>query len=234
MKTNLLLELIFPRRCAVCDTILPWGQKELCDGCKMKIQYCTGPLCFKCGKSVKEEEEYCYDCRNKIHHFKQGAALFPYEYIRHSLYRFKYSGRTEYAYFYGRHMAWRMEEKRRVWKPQALVPVPLYKKKKQKRGYNQAELIAKELSKWWKLPVITDLVVRTKNTRPMKEIIGTDRQNNLKKAFKLGTNDVELNTIIIIDDIYTTGSTIDAVSKVCYEAGITNIYFLTVSIGYGL
>ena len=68
----------------------------------------------------------------------------------------------------------------------------------------------------------------------MKEIVGTDRQNNLKKAFKLGVNDVKLNTIIIIDDIYTTGSTIDAVAKVCREAGIANVYFLTVSIGYGL
>ena len=94
--------------------------------------------------------------------------------------------------------------------------------------------MAKELSRYWGVPVITNLVIRSKNTRPMKEIVGTDRQNNLKKAFKLGTNDVKLNTIIIIDDIYTTGSTIDAVSKVCFEAVIRNIYFLTVSIGYGL
>ena len=107
-------------------------------------------------------------------------------------------------------------------------------RKLKKRGYNQAELIAGMLSKHWNIPVITNLVVRCKNTRPMKEIVGTDRQNNLKKAFKLGVNDVKLNTIIIIDDIYTTGSTIDAVAKVCREAGILNIYFLTVSIGYGL
>ena len=234
MKTNLLLDFIFPRRCAVCDTILPWGQKEICDDCKRKIQYSTGPLCFKCGKPVKEEEEYCYDCRHKEHYFKQGAALFPYEYIRLSLYRFKYSGRMEYASFYGRQMAYRLEEKWRQWKPEALVPVPLHRRKKKKRGYNQAELIACELAGYWNIPVITNLVVRCKNTRPMKEIVGTDRQNNLKKAFKLGTNDVKLNTIIIIDDIYTTGSTIDAISKVCCEAGIANIYFLTVSIGYGL
>ena len=136
--------------------------------------------------------------------------------------------------FYGRRMACRMEEKRRLWKPDALVPVPLHKRKRKKRGYNQAELLARELSQYWNIPVLTDLVVRCKNTRAMKEIVGTDRQNNLKKAFKLGTNDVKLDTIIIIDDIYTTGSTIDAVSKVCLEAGVSKIYFLTVSIGYGL
>ena len=234
MKTNLFLEMIFPRRCAICDTTLPWGKKEICAVCKNKIQYSSGTSCLKCGKPVKEEEEYCYDCKKKKHDFKQGAALFPYEYIRLSLYRFKYAGRIEFAEFYGRQMAYCFEEKRRQWKPDALVPVPLHKKKLKKRGYNQAELIARELSGYWKIPVINNLVVRTKNTRPMKGIVGTDRQNNLKKAFKLGLNDVKLNTIIIIDDIYTTGSTIDAVSQVCLEAGISNIYFLTVSIGHGL
>ena len=234
MKTNILLDLIFPSRCAVCDTVLGWDEQEICGECKQKIKYLEQPTCFKCGKPVKAEEEYCYDCREKEHFFLQGAAVFSYEYIRLSLYRFKYFGRQEYAKFYGRQMACRMEKKRKIWKPDALIPVPLHKKKKRQRGYNQAELVAKELSRYWGVPVITNLVVRSKNTRPMKEIVGTDRQNNLKKAFKLGTNDVKLNTIIIIDDIYTTGSTIDAVSKVCLEAGIPQIYFLTVSIGYGL
>ncbi len=234
MKVNLFLDLIFPRRCTVCDKILPWGEKQICEACKKKIEYSSGSSCFKCGKPVKEEEEYCYDCRCKEHYFTQGAALFPYEYIRLSLYRFKYSGRMEYAAFYGEQMAYRFEEKRRQWKPEALIPVPLHRKKQKKRGYNQAELIARELGRHWKLPVITNLVVRCKNTRPMKEIVGTDRQNNLKKAFKLGTNDVKLNTIIIIDDIYTTGSTMDAIAGVCRRAGIKNVYFLTVSIGYGL
>ena len=234
MKTDLLLDLFFPGRCAVCDIVLPWGQKEICEECKKKIEYLNGATCFKCGKPVKAEEEYCYDCRKKEHHFTAGAAVFSYEYIRLSLYRFKYSGRREYAAFYGRQMACRMEEKRKLWKPDALVPVPLHKRKLKKRGYNQAELIARELSGYWGIPVVNNLVVRCKNTKPMKGIVGTERQNNLKKAFKLGVNDVKLSTIIIIDDIYTTGSTIDAVSKVCLEAGISNIYFLTVSIGSGL
>ena len=234
MRIEILLDFIFPKRCAICDCPLPWGQKEICEECKKKMQFYQGAVCFKCGKPVKEEEEYCYDCRHREHEFKQGAALFPYEFVRLSLYRFKYAKRVEYASFYGRQMAYCFEEKRRKWKPQALVPVPLYRRKLKKRGYNQAELIAKELSKYWEIPVITNLVIRCKNTRPMKEVVGTDRQNNLKKAFKLGTNDVKLNTIIIIDDIYTTGSTMDAVAGICRRAGIENIYFLTVSIGYGL
>lgn len=234
MRKGLWLDLIFPRRCTICDKVLPLGKKEICDLCRVKLQYLTQDTCFRCGKPVKSEEEYCYDCRHKPHFFRQGAALFPYEYVRKSLYRYKYAGRQEYAEFYGKHMAIRFREKIKEWRPEALVPVPLHKRKQKLRGYNQAELIAHRLSVIWNIPVVSNLVIRTKNTRPMKEIDGTERQNNLKKAFKKGKNDVELNTIIIIDDIYTTGSTIDAVAEVCLEAGVKEIYFLAVSIGCGL
>ncbi|MCI5585265.1 MAG: ComF family protein [Lachnospiraceae bacterium] len=229
-----ILDLLYPKRCALCDKVLPLGQEDICSGCKEGIRYLTGPLCCKCGKAVKEEEEYCFDCSRKAHWFKEGAALFPYDYIRTSLYRFKYGKRQEYGRFYARQMAVRLTDKVRGWKPQALVPVPLHKKKKRKRGYNQAQVLAEELSRIWQLPVLDDLVIRVKNTRPMKGIEGTERQNNLKKAFKLGRNDVKLNTIIVIDDIYTTGSTVDAVARVCRQGGIANVYVLSVSIGHGI
>ena len=234
MRIEQFLDLIFPKRCGVCDQVLLYGERQICEICKRNIKYIGNQVCFRCGKPVREEEEYCYDCGRRKHYFDQGRSVFSYEYIRLSLYRFKYAGRKEYASFYARNIQHELKEVCKIWKPQALVPVPLHPKKQRKRGYNQAEEIAKELSKLWKIPVRSDLIKRCKNTRPMKEIVGTERQNNLKKAFKLGTNDVKLNTIIIIDDIYTTGSTIDAVAKVCREAGISHIYFITVSIGNGL
>lgn len=229
-----ILDLIFPARCAICDGILPLGERNICIPCKKKMKYISSQVCLRCGKEVREEEEYCYDCRRKDHVFDQGKAVFSYEFIRPSLYRFKYAGRKEYAYFYAKSIAEQLQEQCKLWKPQALVPVPLHPKKKKKRGYNQAEEIAVKLGEIWNLPVVNDLVLRCKNTRPMKEIVRTDRQNNLKKAFKLGQNKVKLKTIIIIDDIYTTGSTIDAVAKVCKSAGIDHVYFITVSIGNGL
>ena len=229
-----LLDMVFPARCAVCDEVLPFGEKDICKNCKKKIQYLGNQVCLCCGKGVREEDEYCYDCRKRKHDFDQGRALFSYEFIRLSLYRFKYAGRKEYGRFYAKSIAREFQMQKQIWQPQALLPVPIHAKRRKKRGYNQAEEIALELGKIWNLPVITNLVYRTKNTRPMKEIVGTDRQNNLKKAFKLGTNDVKLNTIIIIDDIYTTGSTIDAVARECRKAGIEKIYFITVSVGNGL
>ncbi len=234
MIWNQILSLLFPARCAICDRVLPFGKEEICEACEERLEYLSEPLCCKCGKKIGPEEEFCYDCRRKMHWFTKGVAVFPYSFVRSSLYRFKYAGRAEYARFYARQMDAYLGARKREWKPQALVPVPLHKKKRRIRGYNQAALVAGELSKLWGIPVMDDLIIRVKNTRPMKEIDGTKRQNNLKKAFKLGKNDVKLNTIIIIDDIYTTGSTVDAVARVCREAGITTIYVLCISIGHGL
>lgn len=120
------------------------------------------------------------------------------------------------------------------WRPDALVPVPLHPERERKRGYNQAALLAQALGKRLNIPVLSDWLVRVKNTKPQKELEGTARQNNLKKAFKIVQDDVKLNTIVIIDDIYTTGSTIDAAALECRAAGVRRVFFITLAIGKGL
>lgn len=119
------------------------------------------------------------------------------------------------------------------WKVDALVPVPVPPARKRKRGYNQAELLALEIGKQLGLRVENNWLIRTKNTVPQKLLNGQERRNNLKKAFKAGQNDVKLNAIVIIDDIYTTGSTIDAMAAVCRQQGVSRIYFAALSIGNG-
>ena len=118
--------------------------------------------------------------------------------------------------------------------PDALVPVPIHFSRKRKRGYNQAELIARELSKHSGIPMNTQLIRRQGRTRPLKGLSYVERQNNLKRAFKIYKNDVKLNTIVIIDDIYTTGSTIDTITRVLHEAGIAKIYYMALTIGRGI
>ncbi len=119
-------------------------------------------------------------------------------------------------------------------KPDVLVPVPVHPSRKRKRGYNQAELIAGKLSRYSGIPIDTTLISRERKTQPLKNLSYAERQNNLKKAFKIRQNDVKLSTIVIIDDIYTTGSTIDAMAQAFTEAGIPGIYFITLTIGRGI
>ncbi len=190
---------------------------------------------MKCGKKIDEQGvEYCGDCMRRRHLFDSGRAVFTYKEISDSIYRFKYKGRREYAAYYAQCMARCMGGWMLRCRPDALVPVPVHDSKKRERGYNQAEVLAKELGKIMNLPVETKLIERVRKTTPMKDLSVSERQNNLKRAFKICRNDVKLKTIIIIDDIYTTGSTIDAMSYELRRAGVRKIYFVTLAVGKGL
>lgn len=229
-----VLDLIFPPRCAICDDILPWRSKYTCPQCRKKLVYIKEPYCMKCGKELTEDAEYCSDCKSRKHMFIQGSAVFDYGSVANSLFRFKNKGRAEYAAFYARELFEQKGDYLRSIRPDALIPVPIHPSKKRMRGYNQSELIARELSKLTGIPVNTTLIIRTQKTPPLKELSLKERQNYLKNAFKVGVNDVKLRSIVIIDDIYTTGSTMDEMSRAVLELCNIKIYFLTVTIGRGV
>lgn len=189
---------------------------------------------MKCGKKLSAEEEYCTDCKRRKHCYIRGRALYEYGSAAASIYRLKYGGRQEYAEYFGEEMGRHLGEFIREVKPDALIPVPLHKKRLQKRGYNQAGLLAEALGACLGIPVYDKILIRVKNTMPLKRQNLEERQNNLKKAFNIAQNDVKLNTIIIIDDIYTTGSTLDEAAYALQTAGISKVYFITLACGAGI
>jgi len=228
-------DFLFPRRCVVCDeAVFPMG-KLVCFSCRDKLKKITDPFCMCCGKKISlSESELCFDCKNKKHEFVRGRALYEYDSVKDSIFRFKYQKRAEYAYFFAEEVVVVLSDEIKAWKVDALVPVPLHKSRLQKRGYNQAELLAKFISERTGIPMRNDLIIRSKKTLPQKKLDHQERQNNLKKAFKLVQNDVKLETIIIIDDIYTTGSTIDAMTKVFCTDSNKKVYFISLAVGEGL
>ncbi len=242
MMNNPVLDLIYPRRCPVCDGIV--GMFEFHNGhihkagpvhrkCLNKIEYIKGPTCQKCGKPLGSDKtaEYCTDCQRTRHFFTKGYSVFLYRSISGSIYRFKYMGRKEYADFYGWATKKRLGKRLKGLGIEAIVPVPMYKDKERKRGYNQAEVYARAVSKALDIPLETDLIRRVRNTAPMKELDAVRRRNNLKKAFIMPQNDVKFKCVLIIDDIYTTGSTIDEIAHEFQMAGVEKVYFLTLAIG---
>ena len=232
---NLLIELLFPRRCPICDKPVDKMGCYACKKCQITLQYVHSPYCMKCGKELKENtKEYCEDCENVQHYFDRGRALYEYNSIKTAIYRFKYEGRREYADFFGKELNRQFGEQIKEWKADAIVPVPLHLEREKRRGYNQAALIAKVLGKELNIPVNENIIRRVKATLPQKQVNGKERQNNLKNAFKIGQNDVKLNTVVVVDDIYTTGATMDAVAECLKSAGVGKVYWISLTIGSGM
>lgn len=230
-----MVNLVYPRRCPVCDDIVPIGDKLICKECRLKIKYIESPRCRKCGKQLYDENViFCNDCERKPHLYDYGYALYDYRSMRKSIYRFKYSKRSEYAKYYAKDIYDHLGEEISRFQADALIPIPLYKRRQALRGYNQAEVLARELSKLTGIPYYSNLVKRIKNTVPQKELDNYERQNNLKKAFLIHSDVVKLNKTIVVDDIYTTGSTMDAVAGELRQHGVEKVYYLALCIGEGM
>lgn len=229
---------MFPPCCPFCGE--PTGTREgvrqpVCAQCAKRIKYVRKPTCLRCGKAVESEDrEYCLDCRNNRHVYDQACAVYEYsDLVRNSIYQFKYYNKREYSKVFAKEMAERNKELIRVWGPDVLVPVPLHFSKLKKRGFNQAELIADELGEQLEINVDSSVLVRTRNTAPMKELDNSGRINNLKNAFQVSVNDVKYNKILLVDDIYTTGATFDACADVLKAAGVDKVYGISLCIGAG-
>lgn len=229
-----LLDLIYPPRCPICDEIVGEGGL-VCEPCRLCLHPLTEPLCKKCGKPLSaQESEYCPDCGRKKHLYTRGRAALEYDSLmRESIGRFKYKNRREYANYYVQELLNTCGGAVNTWNIDLLIPIPLHKSRRRKRGFNQAELIAKKLGKELGIPVCTDSLLRIKKTSPQKELNDQERRSNLKNAFQVVNNHVKFKRVLLIDDIYTTGSTIDAAAAVLLEHGAEKVYFLSISIGRG-
>ena len=116
-------------------------------------------------------------------------------------------------------------------KAQAIIPVPIHKKKYYKRGYNQAEVLANELSKALKIPVLPKFLIRAKETVAQKELTQEQRVLNLMDGFLVPKPMAKLKRVILIDDIYTTGATMEACTRKLLEAGVREVYCVSICSG---
>lgn len=234
IKDKIMFSL-FPRTCPFCDEIISMNESQ-CLKCAGKVMVVGQPRCLKCGRPIYDSEtEYCEECEKRKHLFYKGISAYVYsDIVKKSIYMFKYSNRRYYAKTYGETIGKEFFDEIKSWECDVLVPVPIHRERYRNRGYNQAELLAREISKYVRIPVDSKVIIRTVNTLPQKELDVNGRKNNLEKAFKITKSVVQYKKIILVDDIFTTGSTIDACAEIFLAAGVYKIYFISLSIGIGI
>ena len=229
MNRKTLADLFFPPRCAVCDTVLPFGEEGICRDCSVRLPYVEEPRCFGCGRTVEnEEEEFCGDFVRKKHLFLRGYPVLRYvPPVSDAMAALKYHGRAEYASFYGGLIADRFADQWKELMPDVLVPVPVHPHRLRKRGYNQAALIADAISGKTGIPVNERILVRGTDTVAQKKLSREERALNLRSAFRPGPEKPPA-TVLLVDDIFTTGATADACTEVLLRSGAERVYVTTV------
>lgn len=231
-----ILPLLYPNRCPLCQSLLPRGS-FLCPSCRPSLPLVTGPVCFCCGKPVvSPEQEYCNDCLRFPKSFRSGCSLLIYnETTRPMMAAFKYQNRRCLSLFFASELFHSYYALFSRWQIQAVIPVPVHKNRKKKRGYNQAALLARDLACLLCLPYYPDFLIRKKDTLPQKNFHPARRLYNLSRAFAVNPDFLplaaKLTSVLLIDDIYTTGATAESCSRLLLEAGIKQVYLSSVCIG---
>ena len=235
MYPSFLIDLLFPRRCPVCDGIVMPKGRLICLPCMKKLSFVKDPVCKKCGKEIiSPHMEYCFDCVRHRRTFEYGRALMNYdENAGSSVGKIKYKNKREYLDFYGEAICARYEKLIRRMDADVLVPVPVHPSRRRERGFNQAELLARRIGERLRIPVCSQMLVRNKKTMPQKGLDPAGRLKNLEEAFTAGEILKGVEGVILVDDIYTTGSTIEACTRALKKAGIKRVYFLAICIGRG-
>ena len=231
--SRILTDAVFPRRCPVCGEIVPLGTPGgICAACLPKLDLVKGAVCMKCGRELSDaSEKYCSDCRKRPKSFAYGCALCNYDDImQHAVTRIKYANRREYIAPLAGLFAACCADVIRGMDADCLVPVPIHPERRRRRGFNQAELLAEALGGRLGIPVRTDILFRSRRTEPQKELSPDERIRNLLTAFSAPEGAAAGLDVILVDDIYTTGSTIEACTRVLQRAGAGKVYFLALCI----
>lgn len=233
--TSCLTDVLFPRRCPVCGEIVMPKGSLICPPCLKKLSYVKSPTCKKCGKEVIGDRiEYCYDCTRHKRTFDYGVALFHYnEGAKTAMAGIKYKNKREYLDFFAQEAVKHCGKRLTDMKADVLIPIPVHPSRLRKRGFNQAEVLAAQLSDALGIPVERDFLKRTRRTEAQKNLSPAERLKNLESAFAAERFPAGIKSAILIDDIYTTGSTIEACARTLKRAGLTKVYFFAVCIGQG-
>ncbi|MBN2900091.1 MAG: ComF family protein [Clostridia bacterium] len=234
-----LLELLFPDgvECVLCDRLIDHQHPFLCRECLSQFDFISGKSCDGCGKILPPmyDGAFCSECMAHDQPYKRMIACVTYnDFAAEAVWKFKYHHKR----YIGRMMGLCMADLLKatyIEDVDILVPVPIHNSKETVKGYNHSAIVAKEMAKICDKSCFEDLLVRTRATRPLKDLTRQERFKELETTFRVKEGYEVLapagKRILLIDDIFTTGTTARACSEALVEAGFTDITVMTFATG---
>jgi competence protein ComFC len=219
VNSSSVLEFIFPTRCAGCGT---YCGRSLCPECNSALPRISGPVCRRCGKPALYEVEECNECRGRIRHVDRTVALGVYEEpLRSAIHKLKYNNGWRVAKPLGTMVGVRLAPLLQSGHP-IITFVPMNRRKRRARGYDHAEKLAESIAGSLGLAAAC-LLVRTRATKPQVGLSHQARRHNVKGAFRLASEPLQGDDIVLVDDILTTGSTLSECARVLKKGGAGEI-----------
>ena len=230
-----LLELIYPEKntCFICEVYdEKIADKYICQSCERKFKKIQPPVCSKCSKPLEYNSsvDLCAECCDTKRYFEMSRSPYAYDgLIKKVIYSYKYYNKTYLYKLFGNLLMDFMKNINYTYFD-CIVSVPLHSSKMRERGYNQSELIARYLSSKLSIPYV-DAIKRTKKTLKQSGQNKEHRRRNMKGAFEIKhpAEKVINSSVLLVDDIYTTGSTVDECSRVLVNYGAAGVYIITIA-----
>lgn len=230
-----LKSLLYPPRCEICAAGVG-GAEYLCEPCRKSARVIRPPFCGRCSEPFHGEidgEFECANCAQRHFHFTHAVARFRSRgVVRELVHRFKYQREYHLRFLLADFLLEAMQDDRMAALPcDAFVPVPLHPARLRWREFNQARAIADVAGKSAGIPVL-DCLRRTRNTSTQTGHDRAERMENLRNAFALRQSDgVRGQHLVLLDDVFTTGSTVDECARMLMAAGAASVRALTVARG---
>jgi len=228
------LDWIYPPACIACKQLLPLNEEPryICADCKPLFVSITGATCQKCSTPIEADHTMCRHCQKTFRCFTSNTAVFLYkDLVQDLLHDIKFRGKRRTAWGLGLHWGEVIKKTSCVYEGKALVPVPMHPKKKSERGFNQAQVMAKALSRTLGIPT-ENALVRKIDTPPMAGLPPALRTENVSGAFEAYQSARwKTKEFVLIDDIYTTGASLNECAKTLLDAGATSVSAMTLSVG---
>jgi len=229
------VDILFPPECPACGAVLITGEgHSFCSECLSTMNFITSPLCTSCGLPFTEAggaNHLCEDCILSTPSFSMARALGKYEEtLLDVIHLFKYHGKISVGETLGRMMARTSYDSLVIGDYSLIMPVPLHPKRLRERGFNQSLILARQISKIFSIPLDFITLRRKIRTEAQVNLSRQKRVDNVKGAFEVaGRNGIEDKKILLIDDVYTTGSTAKECSEILMQNGAEEVAVLTLA-----